>query len=64
MRIDPNTNRPMGDHGTSQQAIDFALDVHDDTLETYEFLNAWRDGGAWEEWPEFYVWLAEQEKRT
>ena len=55
--IDSRTGRPIGDHGTAEQAIAFALDAHSDTLQTYEFLEAWRDGDL-DEWPEFYPWLA------
>lgn len=58
--IDATTGRWIGDHSTAQQAIDFALDAHDDTLETYEFLKAWREGDL-DEWPEFYAWLAKAE---
>lgn len=48
--------RAAGDHGTHEDALAFALDAHDDTLQTYEFLLAWREG-ALDEWPEFYEWL-------
>lgn len=51
---DPHTGRPFGDHGTSAQALAWAFD-HDEEPEA--FLLAWRDGSAWEEWPEFYEWL-------
>jgi hypothetical protein len=54
MSTDPHTGRPFGDHGTANQAIDFALS---EAHETYEFLKAWREGDL-EEWPEFYVWLS------
>lgn len=56
-RIDPRTGFPLGEHGTAQQAIDWLLDVNRDGQER-EFLSVWRDGGAWQEWPEFYEWLA------
>lgn len=46
-------------HGTHAQAMEFALNVHDDTLQTYEFLKAWREGDLGE-WPEFYEWLDQQ----
>jgi hypothetical protein len=56
--IDPRTGRPFGDHGTGAQAIEFALDHTDHDLGNMEaFLIAWREGGAFEEWPEFYTWL-------
>lgn len=48
------------DHGTHEQAVKFALEVHDDTLQTYEFLQAWSHGNL-DEWPEFYEWLDAQQ---
>ncbi len=51
------------DHGTHEQAIEFALYVHNDTLQTYEFLKAWSEGSL-EEWPEFYEWLDSQASIT
>lgn len=62
---DPRTGRPFGDHGTANQAIEYALDAskHDfDVANQIEFLKAWREGGAFEEWPEFYAGLADQEQ--
>jgi hypothetical protein len=56
--IDPNTGRPYGDHGTANDAIEYALDVLDFIDGPMEFLNDWREGAAFEEWPEFYRWLA------
>lgn len=56
--IDPFTGRPFGDHGTSLQAITFALDV-DTSGEALTFLRSWREGDL-EEWPEFYEWLEAQ----
>lgn len=44
------------DHGSYEDAVRFALDVHDDHLQTWEFLNAWNHGDL-DEWPEFYAWL-------
>lgn len=55
-RYDPNTGLDFGDHGTAAHAIEWALE-HGDVLEAPDFLEAWRDGCAWEEWPEFYEWL-------
>jgi len=46
-------------HGTHEHAVRFALEVHDDTLQTYEFLKAWSEGNL-DEWPEFYEWLDQQ----
>lgn len=46
-------------HGTHEHAVRFALEVHDDTLQTYEFLKAWSEGNL-DEWPEFYEWLDTQ----
>ena len=59
---DLRTGRPVGDHGTANDAIDFALDfaVCDQPV---EFLKDWREGAAYEEWPEFYTWLAAREAR-
>jgi hypothetical protein len=54
--IDTDTNRPVGDHGTASNAIEFALHHHDDTLQTYEFLAAWQRGDL-SEWPEYHEWL-------
>lgn len=53
--IDRRTGRPLGDHGTCLQAINYALDV-EGSGEAVEFLRAWREGDL-EEWPEFYAWL-------
>jgi len=61
MNIDPHTGRPLGDHGTAGQAIEFALDKTDYYHEMDDFLRAWREGDLGE-WPEFYEWLAEQER--
>lgn len=59
--IDPRTGRPWGDHGTASQALEWALDGGDSDLgNQIEFLRAWREGDAFDEWPEFYGWLASQ----
>ncbi len=62
-RTDPRTGRPLGDHGTAAQAIEYALEVipRSDCPEPDTFLRAWREGDL-EEWPEFYDWLRTQEK--
>lgn len=60
--IDANTNRPVGDHGTANDALDYALDVIEDWAEMVDFLFAWREGAAYEDWPEFYDWLSDREK--
>lgn len=62
MSIDTRTGRPVGDHGTALQAVNFALD-HEDSGDTNTFLRCWREGDL-AEWPEFYEWLAEDDKRT
>jgi len=54
--MDPRTGRPLGDHGTASEAIDFALDYNLCT-EPDTFLRSWRMGSL-DEWPEFYEWLA------
>jgi len=60
--IDPTTKRPVGDHGTASQAMDYALAGDNEVwTQEVEFLQAWREGRAAEEWPEFYEWLNEQE---
>jgi hypothetical protein len=59
--IDRRTMRPVGDHGTANDALEWALDVYrndpsgDGDIEP--FLRAWREGDAMGEWPEFYEWL-------
>lgn len=57
---DPRTGRPWGDHGTANQALEYALDHEANFGDPEAFLRCWREGDL-EEWPEFYVWLAEQE---
>lgn len=59
--IDPETNRPIGDHGTAADAIDFALDHEGGDCDT--FLRRWREGDAASEWPDFYEWLAKRERQ-
>jgi len=55
---DPATGREWCDHGTHEQALNWITDNGDgDPANTEEFLRAWREGRAWEEWPEFYRWL-------
>lgn len=56
-KLDPRTGRPIGDHGTAMQAIDFALDHL--SVERDTFLKCWREGDL-DEWPEFYEWLFRQ----
>lgn len=62
MTEDPRTGRPLGDHGTAVQAIDFALEHCNEwgPGEGEDFLRHWREGSL-DEWPEFYEWLKEQE---
>lgn len=61
--IDPRTGRPLGDHGTAVDAINFAVDEvpFGECPEPDTFLRAWREGDL-EEWPEFYEWLAKEEE--
>jgi len=57
---DPATGLPYGEHGKSVEALEWALDVGDRVRELDDaklFMRAWRDGSAWEEWPEYYHWL-------
>lgn len=63
---DPRTGRPFGDHGTAYDALEYALkqrDKGEDAHDILAFLTVWREGAASDEWPEFYPWLAEKEKR-
>lgn len=64
LKVDPRTGRPFGDHGTSQDAIDFSLCSFDPDMmgQEREFLEAWRDGAAFEEWPLYYDWLMENDR--
>lgn len=64
-RIHACTGRPLGDHGTANDALEFALDdpcgaIGGDAYNLKGFLEDWREGAAYEEWPEFYEWLKEQ----
>lgn len=56
-RYDPDTGRTFGDHGTAVQAMEWAFNNGGLEWDIVDFLGAWRDGSAWEEWPEFYEWL-------
>ena len=59
--IDPRTGRPLGDHGTAIDAINWALDTEVTVNgECDSFLRSWREGGAFEEFPEFYAWLKKE----
>lgn len=60
-RIDPNTGRPLGDHGTANDALEWMWDHSGDVDPGNQaaFLECWRDGSAFEEWPEYYVWMKE-----
>lgn len=60
--VDPRTGRPLGDHGTANDAIEFALEHTDGDLANMEaFLRDWREGAVFHEWPEFYSWLRRRE---
>jgi hypothetical protein len=56
------SERPPGDHGTAQQAIEYAICYHDPDMlgQEREFLQAWQTGDL-SEWPEFYDWLGKYE---
>ena len=54
--LDPKTGRPLGDHGTALQAINYGLGRIGDPYELDTFLRHWREGDL-SEWPEFYTWL-------
>jgi hypothetical protein len=53
----------QGDHGTYEDAVRFALDVHDDRLGTYQFLKAWNEGDLLY-YPEYYEWLSTRKKTS
>ena len=64
-KIDPNTGRPFGDHGTAQDAIDFILDYRVSDFgpgEESDFLEGWNEGDL-KGYPEFYDWLKEKEAK-
>ena len=50
------TERALGDHGTAQQAINFALDEVGWSIDAITFLDDWRIGDL-SEWSDFYEWL-------
>lgn len=58
--LDRTTGRPVGDHGSGEAAIRFALECEDDLGNRDAFLRAWQDGDL-TEWPEYYGWLANVE---
>jgi hypothetical protein len=58
--IDPRTDRPNGDHGTANDAINYTLSGADLGCPAEDFLRCWREGDL-DEWPEFYAWLRKQE---
>lgn len=59
--IDERTGRPIGDHGTHIQALEYMLErMEADPANQVEFIRAWREGDL-EEWPDFYAWLEEVE---
>jgi hypothetical protein len=60
---DPRTGRPLGDHGTALQAIDWILNHcnSSDRFEIQPFLKSWMEGDL-DEWPEFYEWLSREAK--
>lgn len=59
--LDPATGRPLGDHGTADDAVAFVLDNVGDDIEALSFLRYW-DAGDVRAWPDFYPWLAAREK--
>ena len=52
---DPSTGLPWGDHGTANEAIDWAVDYLVGVKGP--FLRAWRIGDAARDWPGYYGWL-------
>jgi len=55
MPADPRTGRAIGDHGTANQAIEYAVHHAD---EPDAFLRGWQQGDL-DEWPEYYAWLTQ-----
>ncbi len=54
--------RPPGDHGTANQAVEFAIGHSSPAwTQEVEFLKAWQMGDL-DEWPEFYAWFDAQPK--
>lgn len=61
-KIDLTTGRPLGNHGTAEQAIEYALHhAGVCSMEIETFLRQWEQGNL-DEWPEYYIWLDEQER--
>jgi hypothetical protein len=62
MANNPRTGRPIGDHGTANDAIEYVLESHVDLgCPAEDFLRCWRVGDL-DEWPEFYKWLKQKGK--
>lgn len=60
--VDPRTGRPIGDHGTALQAMQFATESYIAMSQEREFLKGWVEGNL-DEWPEFYEWLKKEESK-
>lgn len=58
--IDKRTGRPIGDHGTAIQAIEYATEQYAVMGQEREFLKCWLEGNL-DDWPEFYGWLKKKE---
>lgn len=70
-RYDPKTGLPLGEHGTSAEAMRWAMHEGDRITEVDDvevFLQTWMEGGAADEWPDYYRWLvplpAEAKRRS
>lgn len=63
--IDPHTGRPVGDHGTGEQAIRWVLHYADlyTRCQPDQFLQGWEEGDL-AEYPEFYEWLEKQTRAS
>lgn len=57
--IDSRTGRPVGDHGSGTDAIEFALERIEDHYDRQDFLTAWLHGDLFE-YPDFYEWLRKE----
>lgn len=63
MEVDNRTGRPIGDHGTALDAINWLLDVADPYDDNSEFLHCWREGDLGD-WPDYYKWLNSKENKS
>lgn len=60
--IDPRTGRPIGDHGTYLQAMQFATESYSAMGQEREFIKGWMEGSL-DDWPDYYAWLRKDESK-